>query len=432
MKVFRKIFCFILATVILLNVYTVISFAENENLSAPADSARGTENANEKKSLSEIYMEPYGKTLCAARKGYWRNSAENSLESIRDAVKAGADIIEADIKKTADGVLILMEDDNIKRTCGEDRLVSESTFDELSKYTLLSGEGGSNAEKTDLKIPSLKQVFKNRESCLYLLDADWSLRDDIYALAEKYDMLDSVIFLTGNIKASEIKEWKMQLEKEPMTMTYFKGNIIFGATAYVNGSAEAGAESVYLASKVPSGVVFGKTVFGKAEGKIRMAANTAVSELCGTIREDTEVWWDDLISRGYSIIITDYVPELKSYISDCEEKRDDLSAEYQKLVTNWRLPDLKSDKYLDYKLAYNNAAAFAESLLFDKSSSKSDLSTAVYELQKAYDDINNNYESLKNGTAGMTVTPLRILLCVIAAAAVCAAEVFVYKKKKKR
>ena len=57
--------------------------------------------------------------------------------------------------------------------------------------------------------------------------------------------------------------------------------------------------------------------------------------------------------------------------------------------------------------------------------------TAEYEMKKAYSDVNANYSELEKGTAGMTVTPVRILLCVAAVAAVVTAEIYVYKKKEK-
>ena len=52
-------------------------------------------------------------------------------------------------------------------------------------------------------------------------------------------------------------------------------------------------------------------------------------------------------------------------------------------------------------------------------------------MKKAYSDVNTNYSELEKGTAGMTVTPVRILLCVAAVAAVVTAEIYVYKKKEK-
>lgn len=384
-------------------------------------------------SLGEIYRDPYGRTLVCARKGYWRTAPENSLSAIHDAVELGADMVEIDIKKTADGVLVLLADDTVNRTMadfGDITDIAALTYSELSDFRLLKGEGGPFAKATNEKIPTLEEVFKSKENCLYLLDASWNLKEDVYALALQYDMLDSVIFLFKDAKTSDLKEWKDSVKSNPMTMTYFKGNVIFSSLSHLNKSIET-AESVHFATKVSAGVVFGKTVTNKADGKTRLCADLTDNRLCGTVREDTEIWWDDLISRGYSILITDYTPELRKYIDDCESKKDELTILYNKLVENWSLPDLKSDNYLDYKHAYNNAASLSASLLKDGSSAKSDIATAIFELQKAYDNINNNYDSIKNGTVGMTVTPVRVLLCIVAAVAVICAEVFVYKKKKK-
>ncbi|MCD7774276.1 MAG: glycerophosphodiester phosphodiesterase family protein [Clostridiales bacterium] len=383
--------------------------------------------------LADVYKDPYGATLCVARKGYWKEAPENSVKAVELADEYGADMVEIDVKMTADGVLVLMADDTVERTCSgysDVTAVSELTYSEISQMYLLDGQGGVLADVTEERVPTLEQALGAEVDCLFLIDCDTEIKDYVYNTVVSCGMLDRAVFLIRNIKSADLAEWKASLSDEPMTMAYFKGNVIFSAVSRVKNAAES-SDAIFLATKVPYGGVFGETVLSKAEGKIRAAADTAEPELCGTIREDSEVWWDDLISRGYSIIITDYVPELRAYIDECREKREALSLLYDELVNNWELPSLKSDKYLDYKLAYNNAVSLAESILADGSSSRSDISTAVYELQKAYDDIINNYEELENGTAGMTVTPVRVALCVIAAAAVIAAQVFVYKKKKK-
>lgn len=390
-------------------------------------------SAQDAVSLVDAYRDPYGKTLICADKGDHSTAAENSLTAIHNAVIAGADMVKIDIKKTADGVLVLLADDTVNRTTtgyGDITDIAALTYNELSDFRLLEGEGGPLANATNERIPTLEEVFKSKENCLYLLDTSWFLKEDVYALALKYDMLDSVIFLFKDAKTSDLKEWKDSVKSNPMTMTYFKGNIIFAALSHIGKAAQT-ADCTFFATKVPSGVVFGKTVTAKAEGKTRLCADLTNSKLCGTIRKDTEVWWDEMISRGYSVLITDYPAELKDYINDCESKKENLQTIYNAVVTNWTLPDLKSDNYLDYKRAYNNAASFSASLLKDGSSARSDIVTASYDLQKAYDNINLHYESIKNGTVGMTVTPVRVLLCIAAAAVVVCAEIFVYKKKKK-
>ena len=147
--------------------------------------------------------------------------------------------------------------------------------------------------------------------------------------------------------------------------------------------------------------------------------------------QDTEVWWDYLISAGFNVIMTDNVAGLKAYLKDCSEKEQVLEKYFNDNIKGYSLPDFNSDKFFDYKRAYNNAYDFTLSVLNDKSSARSDIVTAEYEIKKACSDISANYTDLEKGTAGMTVTPIRIMLCIAAVAVVVAAEIYVYKKKKK-
>ena len=49
-------------------------------------------------------------------------------------------------------------------------------------------------------------------------------------------------------------------------------------------------------------------------------------EICGTQIQDTEVWWDYLISTGFNVIMTDNVAGLKAYLNDCSAKERILEA----------------------------------------------------------------------------------------------------------
>ena len=179
-------------------------------------------------------------------------------------------------------------------------------------------------------------------------------------------------------------------------------------------------------------MIFGETVQNKAfESEIRTMASPCKPEICGGIMQDTEVWWDYLISAGFNMIMTDNISELKAYLTDCSEKEHVLDKYFDDNIKGYSLPDFNSDKFLDYKRAYNNAYNFTLSVLNDNSSARSDIVTAEYEMKKAYNDVNANYSELEKGTAGMTVTPIRILLCIAAVAAVVTAEIYVYKKKEK-
>lgn len=426
MNIYKKIITVFLAAAILLNLSSV-AFAFNEK--------------------TDIYRDPKGKTMVAARKGCFINAPENSLKAIRDAENAGADIIEIDVRSTADGVLILMEDETVERTCygyGENTVVSEMTYDEIKQLRLLDGDGGYGAKETEHTVPSTEEVFRDREmrymassqypaeqKALFMLDFDWAIRDKISNLVITNNMQNEVIFYIDDASPDEIASWKETLPFEPMIMTYFKGNVIFAATATVKNDS-AVSDGIHLATKNPYGVNFGETVQNKAaECEIRTMAAPCIPEICGKIMQDTEEWWDYLLSCGFSVIMTDRVAELKAYLSDCEAEKTKLEEIYRKTVTDWKLPDFNSDNFHDYKLAYTNAMDDSEAILSSGSNARSDIQKARYDLENSYNAIITHYEEFEIGTAGKTVTPVTILLCILAAVLVACAEIFIYKKKKK-
>lgn len=422
---------------VLLIIIMIMSFA--------VISANAADNSGY--TISDDYRNHNGNTLIVARKGDCTTAAENSLMAIHEAENSGADIIEIDVRVTADGVLILMEDETVTRTCsgyGENTVVAEMTYDEISALTLLGSHGGHGAKNTTLTVPTLEDVFKDRtmyylsssaaetkQKALFMLDFDWSIRDKISNLVIENSMQNEVIFYIDDAKPEEISQWKDSLPFEPMVMTYFKGNVIFAATSNIRNDAEV-ADAIHLATKNPYGVIFGESVHDTAvESGIRTMATPCIADICGSQIQDTEVYWDYLISVGFNVIMTDDVKGLRAYLDDCKAKEKVLEDYFYNTAKTWTVPDFNSDKFLDYKRAYSNAYDKMLNILDDNSSSRSDIVTAGYEMEKAIADINANYNDLSQGTAGMTVTPVRILLCVAAVAVVVIAEVYVYKKKKK-
>jgi glycerophosphoryl diester phosphodiesterase len=94
---------------------------------------------------------------------------ENSLAAIRDAIKIGADIIELDVRKTKDGVYVLLHDKNIDRTTGNKGKVSSYTFDQLNKIPLLQ-----NGQPTDERIPTFESALRTAKDRI-MIDIDFKL-----------------------------------------------------------------------------------------------------------------------------------------------------------------------------------------------------------------------------------------------------------------
>lgn len=77
-------------------------------------------------SLLSVLNDPNTETvLVVAHRGGWRNTVENSFESLQNAIDMGVDVVELDVRRTADSVLILMHDVTIDRTTNGKGKVSE-------------------------------------------------------------------------------------------------------------------------------------------------------------------------------------------------------------------------------------------------------------------------------------------------------------------
>lgn len=82
-------------------------------------------------------------------RGAPREEPENTLASFRRAIDIGVDWIEFDLRKTKDGVLVVIHDDGVDRTTNGRGLVRHMTFGELQELDAGNGQ----------KIPSLQQVI---------------------------------------------------------------------------------------------------------------------------------------------------------------------------------------------------------------------------------------------------------------------------------
>ncbi len=91
------------------------------------------------------------KGMYIAHRGLHDNAIpENSISSFSAAIKKGFPI-EIDIHLTKDGELVIFHDNDLKRMCGDERLVCELTLAELRSLKLL---------KTNEKIPTLKECLE--------------------------------------------------------------------------------------------------------------------------------------------------------------------------------------------------------------------------------------------------------------------------------
>ena len=71
-------------------------------------------------------------TMTIAHRGEPRGHRENTLPAIQAGVDAGADMVEIDLRLTADGQLVLLHDPTLQRLWGDPRPVAEVPFADLA------------------------------------------------------------------------------------------------------------------------------------------------------------------------------------------------------------------------------------------------------------------------------------------------------------
>lgn len=113
---------------------------------------------------------------------------ENALRGIDLCIARGADMIEVDIHRTRDDVLVLVHDDTLDRTTTLTGRVDQKTHAELSQARLRMGEGGPAARAGNDRIPTLAEALRRiRGKAVLFLDMK------INDARDRQDVLDLVV-----------------------------------------------------------------------------------------------------------------------------------------------------------------------------------------------------------------------------------------------
>ena len=99
----------------------------------------------------------YGTPMIMAHRGFSAKAPENTLPAFQMCLDGGFSAAELDVQMTADGTVIILHDDNLKRTAGLNKNVWEVTYDEIKDL-----DNGSffSKEFAGTKIPTLDEAVK--------------------------------------------------------------------------------------------------------------------------------------------------------------------------------------------------------------------------------------------------------------------------------
>ena len=99
----------------------------------------------------------YGLPMIMAHRGFSAEAPENTLPAFQKCIDEGFSAAELDVQMLADGTIIVMHDDNLKRTTGVDKNVWEVTYDEIKN---LDNGAFFDPEFEGTKICTLDEAIK--------------------------------------------------------------------------------------------------------------------------------------------------------------------------------------------------------------------------------------------------------------------------------
>ncbi|MFT2009991.1 glycerophosphodiester phosphodiesterase family protein [Pontibacter sp. 13R65] len=257
--------------------------------------------------------------LVVAHRGDWRNNPENSILSIEDAIKMGVDMVEIDLKKTKDGVLILMHDQTLDRTTSGHGKPSDYTWDELQQLTLKNGHGGPTRQR----IPSFEQCMNTVKGRVMVnIDKGYDYYKDVYKILVK----------TGTVDHAIIKSAKTYEEVKAENGDLLSSKLIYMPVVYLNKANADAIIKSFESNLKPAAyeLLFAtdsalintnyQTIIGSGS-KIWLDAlwpslNAGHDDELSVEEGKPEAGWGWLIAHGARIIQTDRPKELVAYLRE--------------------------------------------------------------------------------------------------------------------
>ncbi|MES1216687.1 MAG: glycerophosphodiester phosphodiesterase family protein, partial [Bacteroidota bacterium] len=137
---------------------------------------------------------------------------ENTVASIEEAIKAGADYAEIDLRTTKDGYLVICHDGTVDRTTNGKGKVKDLTLDEIKNLKITS------KDKSDTKlyrVPEFSEILKacKKEINIYLDFKDASVEEAYRQIKDAGMEKYVVVYLN---KESQYPEWRKTAPDMPL------------------------------------------------------------------------------------------------------------------------------------------------------------------------------------------------------------------------
>lgn len=244
--------------------------------------------------------------LVVAHRTCWRQAAENSLEGLEACIRQGVDIAEVDVRRTRDGVLVLMHDPTVDRTTNGSGRVSWLTYAQLSGLRLKAGRGGAEAPMTSYRIPTLEEALRRADGRIMLeIDIKGSSQP-VHAFLRKQGRTDSIVLGTDTGFDPRLKvRWRLSVEPRDNSVRRLRlpdGARPFAVSAHWNRLPDP--DGAFARVRAEGGRIWSVTLTGK---------------------RDTPATWERYIRTGNCAIHTDRPDRLIQYLRERKARQSEFT-----------------------------------------------------------------------------------------------------------
>lgn len=257
--------------------------------------------------------------MIVSHRGRFSSSVmENTSLAFCLALQEGADMVEMDLDRTKDGVLVGHHDRTLERLFHDSNRVEDYFLDELRAKPFYNYVGEDGEEKIETFEEMLK-VMKGR-TCL-VLDKCWRFWDEAYEQLDRENMMDQAVF-KFYIEDREAYDWALS-HKSCTFVPMVKEERYLELAADLKKYAFVPAVEI-LPEKETDPIYQKETILWCRERKMKVWCNSlslgrrlvygAGNDDLKSLRSGGEYGWGRLVQQGITIIQTDWPYELRQYL----------------------------------------------------------------------------------------------------------------------
>lgn len=177
------------------------------------------------------------RVLNIAHRGANRVAPEETIEAYHAAKKDGADVLEMDLQRTSDGVLVLMHDATVDRTTNGSGRVDEMTLAEVKALDAgydFTRDGGETYpfRGQGLTVPTLVEIFDTFPDDFMIIEIkgdDPSVSADYAEILREYGRFESVI--TASFDQAVLEAFRAVAPGALTSLAQDEVVVFFGLTA---------------------------------------------------------------------------------------------------------------------------------------------------------------------------------------------------------